>query len=124
MLFTLTSLTRFPSAKHCCLFVLFSSSVESATLKWRNGLLGDAGEAVRSARPGTGEFEPQISQPGTIQQSTLNTMTPPLVTECAYTCNNMCSPPRLHACSSHTSPQEGEHGPHVPSWKSGLTGAL
>lgn len=112
MLFTLTSLPTSSQLRKTvlsvCAVCLFSGV---CTIESRNGGLGDAGEAGTSGRPAAGEFEPQIPQAGTFQQSTLNTVTPPRVTECAYTCNSMCSPPRLHACSSHTSSGEGVHGP-------------
>lgn len=109
MLFTLTSLTNFPSAQLntavclCCL-----------PKTWECWDGGGIDGAIMAVRPGTGEFQPELLQADAVQQSTLNTMTPPCAIGCVCTHATICAAP----------PARGERAPQLPSWRSGLTGAL
>lgn len=118
MLFTLTSLTNFPStpAKHCCLFGLFASTVELKTWECRDGVGVDG--AIMAVRHGTGRFKPELPRAGVLQQSTLNTMTPPCAIRCVCTHATICAalPECAQACFYPLPLQPGgERVPQHPS---------
>lgn len=100
------------------------------------GMLGKRGQradgAVMAVRPGTGEFQAELLQAEAVQLSALNTMTPPRAIGCVCTHATICA--ALPDCTPSPSPLlllpglgrggGGQLVPRLPSWRSGLTGAL
>lgn len=91
MLFTLTSLTNFPSAQLnttvclCCL-------PPQRSLKHGNaGMEVGVDGAIMAVRAGTGEFKPELLQAGAVQQSALNTVTPLCAIRCVCTHATICA---------------------------------
>lgn len=98
-------------AKHCCLFVLFASTVESKT--WECWDRGGVDGAIMAVRP-----KPELLQADVVQQKALNTITPPCAIRCVCTNATICA--AVPNCSSPLS----RRVPQLPFWRSGLTGAL
>ena len=139
MLFTLTSLTNFPSAQ-------LNTAVCLCSLPPRRSLKhGNAGKkrgqwadgAVMAVRNwAQGEFQAELLQAEAVQLSALNTMTPPrAIGRVCVHMQQYVQPsqtarllPPAPPLSSLSWGEEGMRGgrlvPRLPSWRSRLTGAL